>query len=100
MPDHDTDDLAPIHRLLAIAERDGWQAKLVAKFLLAWSDARSCGGFDLTDLWQVDRTVTANRVTAIPRIAAQRAYLATYGLAPRFERLAQRRGQTRAGASA
>ncbi|MEA2770926.1 MAG: hypothetical protein QOD93_3888 [Acetobacteraceae bacterium] len=53
----DTDALAPIYRLLALAQSDTGQARRAANFLLSWWNAQNCGGFDLTDLWAVDRTV-------------------------------------------
>ncbi|MFG0229460.1 ParB/RepB/Spo0J family partition protein [Achromobacter sp. 413638] len=46
-----------LDRLLTIARRDTPQSKRVADFLLAWWNAASCGGFDLTDFWAVDTEI-------------------------------------------
>jgi hypothetical protein len=47
-------------RLLHIAQSDTGQARRVANFILAWWNAGDCGGFDLTDLWNVDAPIAAD----------------------------------------
>lgn len=47
-------ELTALRRLIDIAKRDTGQSRRVADFLLAWWNAGSCGGFDLTNLWGVD----------------------------------------------
>lgn len=47
-------------RLLRLAASDTGQARRVANFILAWWNAGDCGGFDLTDLWNVDAPIAAD----------------------------------------
>jgi hypothetical protein len=55
-------------RLIAHAQRDTGR---VADFLLAWwNDAAACGGFDLTNLWNVDDDIAADMVTVFAYLAA------------------------------
>jgi hypothetical protein len=51
------DELAALRRLIDIAKSDTGQSRRVADFLLAWWNAGSCGGFDLTTLWGVDSAI-------------------------------------------
>lgn len=48
---------AAFERLLRIAHSDTGQSGRVADFILAWWNAGSLGGFDLTDLFAVDRAI-------------------------------------------
>lgn len=68
------DERAALLRLLTIAEGDSGQCRRVASFLLAWWNAGSCGGFDLTDLWAVDTGIAADMVTVFGMIARIRSY--------------------------
>ena len=56
------DGLAAVRRLVNIAKGDTGQSRTVANFLLAWWNAGSCGGFDLTDLWAVDGEIADDMV--------------------------------------
>lgn len=73
-----TDDLSnatpALRRLIAVARQDTGQARRVANFLLAWWDAESCGGFDLTDLWNVDDAIAADMLTVFAMLAQHRCY--------------------------
>lgn len=51
-----------LRRLLHIASGDTGQSRRVANFLLAWWNAADLGGFDLTDLWNVDRAIGEDMV--------------------------------------
>jgi hypothetical protein len=62
--------LQALHRLITIAHRDTGQSRRVASFLLAWWNARDNGGFDLTDLWNVDEKI-ANDMIAVFGLAAR-----------------------------
>src|SRR5438046_5003885 len=53
---------ACIERLLDVAESDTGQSRRVANFLLAWWNAGECGGFDFTDLWNVDMEIAEDMV--------------------------------------
>jgi hypothetical protein len=45
---------------LAIIRRDTGQSRRVANFLLAWHNAEENGGWDPTDLWNVDTAVAGD----------------------------------------
>jgi hypothetical protein len=63
-----------LDRLIAIAKHDTGQAKRVANFLLAWWNATRDGGFDFTDLWNVDREIAVDMVTVFAMIAETWTY--------------------------
>ena len=50
----DPHEYAALARLLRLARNDTPAARCAADFLLAWWNARDCGGFDFTALWQLD----------------------------------------------
>lgn len=60
MTDHER---AAFERLLKIARSDTGQSRRVAAFILAWWNADSLGGFDLTDLFSVDHAIAADMGT-------------------------------------
>ena len=86
-----TDDLErgfdALERLVKIAHCDTGQSKRVANFLLAWWNAESCGGFDLTGLWTVDHKIAQDMIAVVNLIAASQNYPDTYGFRPDFERM-------------
>lgn len=65
---------AALERLIGHAKRDSGQSRRVANFLLAWWNAESCGGFNLTDLWAVDDSIAADMVTVFGFIARTSRY--------------------------
>lgn len=88
MPVSDQDDaIAALDRLVLIAQSDTGQSRRVANFLLAWWNATECGGFDLTDLWMVDRAIADDILTVIGLIARRHEYPTAYGYGPQFEQL-------------
>jgi len=68
------DEMAALRRLIQIAKGDTGQSRRVADFLLAWWNAGSCGGFDLTDLWAVDRTIADDMYTVFILIGRVSSY--------------------------
>jgi hypothetical protein len=50
-------------------------------------NAGSCGGFDFTDLWMVDRAIADYILTVSRLIAANHVYPGEYGLKAAFEQL-------------
>jgi hypothetical protein len=76
---------AALNRLIAIAHNDTGQSRRVAGFLLAWWNADECGGFDLTDLWGVDTSITEDMVTVFGYIARVKSYPDTLGYAEQFQ---------------
>ncbi len=88
MPEFDIKEaLAALDRLIIIAQSDTGQSRRVANFLLAWWNAGNCGGFDLTDLWMVDRAIADDILTVTGLIAQSHVYPGEYGLKVEFEQL-------------
>ncbi len=79
--------IAALKRLLKIAHSDTGQSKIVADFLLAWWNARRCGGFDLTDIWGVDRRIADDMVSVFKLIALSNEYPIAFGFRKEFENL-------------
>lgn len=52
-----------VARLFDIARSDTGQARRVADFLMAWWNAGDLGGFDIADLFALDRAVAADMTT-------------------------------------
>ena len=78
---------AALERLLAIAESDTGQGRRVANFLLAWWNAVICGGFDLTDLWNVDQAAGQDMVRIFAMLAEEDTYPDRERYGDRFEAL-------------
>lgn len=58
-----------LEKLLNVAHTDTGQGRRVANFLLAWWNAEVLGGFDLTDLADVDREISEDMVTIVTFLA-------------------------------
>ena len=80
-----TDQAAALKRLIAIAQRDTGQARRVADFLLAWWNAGSCGGFDLTALWGLDSSIAEDMVIVFGYVAGANAYPDALGFNAEFQ---------------
>ena len=78
---------AALGRLLDFARGDTGQSRLVANFLLAWWNTESCGGWDPTELWAVDRAIADDMLAVAALIARHREYPTAYGLGAEFEAL-------------
>jgi hypothetical protein len=76
-----------LERLLKIAESDTGQSRLVANFLLAWWNARSCGGFDFTDMWSCDTAICRDMVQVIAWVSGNRHYPNNVGYEKQFQAL-------------
>jgi hypothetical protein len=76
---------AALNRLIAIAQSDTGQSRRVADFLLAWWNAADCGGFDLTNLWGVDRSIADDMVTVFGYIAHVNNYPDALGYNEQFQ---------------
>jgi hypothetical protein len=76
---------AALERLLAIAARDTGQSLRVADFLLAWWNAGTCGGFDLTTMWGCDRAIVEDMVTVFRYVGHHSYYPDSLGYGPQFE---------------
>ena len=62
---------AAFERLLTMAKSDTGQSRIAADFLLAWWNAEVQGGFDLADLFAVDRAVARDMAVVVDYIASR-----------------------------
>lgn len=76
-----------LDRLIRIAKSDTGQSRRVADFLLAWWNAANCGGFDLTNLWNVDADIAIDMQTVFGLVARIHAYPDSIGLKKDFEKI-------------
>lgn len=63
---------AALERLLPIARSDTGQSRKVADFILAWWNAPTHGGFDLTDVFAVDTGIAQDMATIFTFLSRQR----------------------------
>jgi hypothetical protein len=75
---------AAIERLIRIALGDTGQSRRVANFLLAWWNAEECGGFDFTDLWNVDAAIGTDMVITFGLLASLHCYPDKLGYGEQF----------------
>ncbi|RRI01738.1 hypothetical protein EH240_13900 [Mesorhizobium tamadayense] len=76
---------AALFRLIDIARSDTGQSRRVADFLLAWWNAGSCGSFDLTSLWALDRAIVEDMAKVFQAIGRVHSYPDQLGYGERFE---------------
>lgn len=69
MPVFDVEEHLALQRLIQVAKRDTGQSRRVANFLLAWFNAKSYGGFDLSDLWSIDEEIVADIMLVLKLIS-------------------------------
>ncbi|WP_226998738.1 DUF7673 family protein [Tardibacter chloracetimidivorans] len=62
---------AALDRLLTVALSDTGQSRITANFLLAWWNASDWGGFDIADLFSVDRAIAADMTTLFAFLGQQ-----------------------------
>lgn len=67
---------AAFERLLKIAKSDTGQSRRVAEFVLAWWNATDLGGFDIADLFAVDKAIAEDMATVFAWLS--RLYNAQY----------------------
>ncbi|WP_043646969.1 DUF7673 family protein [Caenispirillum salinarum] len=85
-----TKELAALGRLVRIAQSDTGQSRRVANFLLSWWNAQSCGGFDMTDLWSVDRAIADDMLVVFRMIMTFRIYPTALGHQDDFAAIVER----------
>lgn len=73
------EDLEALARLVKIGLGSTGQSRRVANFLLAWWNATDNGGFDFTDLWNVDLKIAQDMLRIFALIANRRYYADHYG---------------------
>jgi hypothetical protein len=86
MPDGvSTKSRAALERLIATAQGDTGQSRIVANFLLAWWNAQECGGFDLTDVWAVDTSIAVDMLRVFALVAGCQHYPDVMGYSQHFD---------------
>lgn len=70
----DETQLAALERLCEIANMDTGQARRVADFLLSWHNAAENGGWDPTDLWNVDDEIAADMLIVLYLVRESHSY--------------------------
>lgn len=78
-----------LERLLTVAKSDTGQAGRIANFLLAWWNAEELGGFDFTNLWNVDEEISKDILTVIGLIARNQKYPDSLGYSQDFKEIIQ-----------
>lgn len=81
------EELQAVERLVKIALGNTGQSARVANFLLAWWNATDNGGFDFTDLWNVDLAIAQDMLRVFALIANCRHYADHYGFEAEFRQL-------------
>ncbi|AAF85589.1 DUF7673 family protein [Xylella fastidiosa] len=76
---------AALERLILIAKNDTNQSRHVANFLLAWWNADSCGGFNLTALWGLDEAITVDMTAVFTLVAGVSKYPDSLGYEEDFK---------------
>ena len=82
------DDIAvleAVERLMDLAVFHTVQARRVAAFLLAWQDADVNGGWNPTDLWQVDEAVSRDMLLVLSLLRHERKYPDDFGFAQEMQ---------------
>jgi len=82
-------ELAALGRLIKIAKSDTGQSRRVADFLLAWWNAGSCGGFDLTNLWAVDGAIAEDMALVVRLIGRVHSYPDALGYGADFAEIVE-----------
>jgi hypothetical protein len=79
--------LPSVARLMRIAMGDTGQCRRVADFLLAWHNAKENGGWDPTDLWNVDATIADDILTALRLLRMESRYPGDLGFQREIDRI-------------
>lgn len=81
-----------LDHLLGMAKGNTPQAERAGRFLLAWYDADGCGGFDLTDLWEMDNATLRACTVVFLWVASHRATPADVGFTADLNAVLNRHG--------
>jgi hypothetical protein len=76
-----------VARLMRIASGDTGQCRRAADFLLAWHDAEENGGWDPTDLWNVDAAIAEDMLTALRFLRTENRYPGDLGFQKEIDRI-------------
>ena len=83
----DTNQRQALERLIAIAKRDTGQCRRVADFLLSWWNADTCGGWQVTDVWSLDRSIYEDIVVVLDLVRQEWAYPGSLGYHDDFQEI-------------
>ncbi|NCG53676.1 hypothetical protein GWK46_20500 [Serratia fonticola] len=86
----DANERGSLERLISVAKNGTGQSETVANFLLAWWNADSCGGFNLTELWAVDSALVEDMVNVFKLVEKVRNYPDTLGYQTEFDIIERR----------
>lgn len=81
----DANERGSLERLISVAKNGTGQSEIVENFLLAWRNANSCGGFNLTELWAVDSPLVEDMVNFFKLLEKVRNYPDTLGYQADFD---------------
>jgi hypothetical protein len=79
--------LPSVARLMRIAMGDTGQCRRVADFLLAWHNAQENGGWDPTDLWNVDAAIAEDMLNALSLLRMENRYPGDLGFQKEIDRI-------------
>jgi hypothetical protein len=82
-----TNQKLALERLIAIAKGDTGQCRRVANFLLSWWNADTCGGWQVTDVWSLDRSITEDIFVVLGLVAQEWAYPNSLGYEEDFQKI-------------
>ena len=82
--------LPSVARLMRIAMGDTGQCRRVADFLLAWHNAEGNGGWDPTDLWNLDAGIAEDILTALRLLRMENKYPGDLGFQKEIDRIWER----------
>ena len=85
MLDKEIAALEALGRLCQIAKRDTGQSRRVANFLLAWHNPEENGGWDPTDLWNVDTAIAEDMLAVLKLAKDSHRYPGDLGFEPEIE---------------
>lgn len=79
-----------LEKLLNVAHQEAGQSQRTANFLLAWWNADVLGGFDFSDLANVDRDVCEDMVTVFTFLPPEEDVVYPYGYRHEIEKIIER----------
>ena len=86
-PKYGLPELAAMHRLVGVARGNTGQSRKATNFLLTWWNAGGCGGWNLTELWDIDQAIADDMLAVNTFISRHREYPTAYDLGAEFEGL-------------
>ena len=79
--------VASVARLVRVAVGNTGQSRRVADFLLAWHNAQENGGWDPTDLWNLDAAIADDILIALHLLRRGNRYPGDLGFQKEIDRI-------------